>query len=239
MEGNVEEAALAARVYRGHPGDGLRVEAARRHRAKPARAFGHEQPAVRQEREPPRMVESARDFHHPERVLLGIDHLGPNRRRCDGGSRGDRRREESPLKSTCSPRAAPGARGGEGSPVHERKRTCIHDLTAIALTLWCRIALRQVDLSGTGSPLAGRVGRSPDENGGEAVASPPAFSCRVSPRSLGEAGVRIVHGANVEPGVDRVHEPHDFPGADVEIDLLEGLDGPEVLRDAAHFENGH
>ena len=35
------------------------------------------------------------------------------------------------------------------------------------------------------------------------------------------------------------HEAHDLPGADVEIDVLEGLDGPEVLRDAAHFENGH
>ena len=35
------------------------------------------------------------------------------------------------------------------------------------------------------------------------------------------------------------HEAHDLPDADVEIDVLEGLDGPEVLRNASHRENGH
>ena len=71
MEGDVEEAALAARVDPRHPGDRLRVEPAPRvHRAERARTLGHQHPAVRQEREPPGMVEPDRDHHHPERVLL-------------------------------------------------------------------------------------------------------------------------------------------------------------------------
>ena len=90
VEGYVEEAALAARVHPGHAGDRLGIEAARRHRAEPARAFGHEQPAVRQEREPPGVVESARDLHHRERVLFGFERVGRGGRRRNDETRDDR-----------------------------------------------------------------------------------------------------------------------------------------------------
>ena len=90
VEGDIEEASLAARVHPGHAGDRLGIEAARRHRAEPARAFGHQHPAVRQEREPPWMVEPGRDLHHRERVLFGFERVGRGGRRRNDETRDDR-----------------------------------------------------------------------------------------------------------------------------------------------------
>ena len=123
VEGYVEEAALAARVHPGHAGDRLGIEAARRHRAEPARAFGHEQPAVRQEREPPWMVEPGRDLHHRERVLFGFERVGRGGRRRNDETRDDRSPEHgSPGSWVAKGRFSSGAsraavpRGGDGAP---------------------------------------------------------------------------------------------------------------------------
>jgi len=66
IERDVEQPALPARVDDGKPGDRRRQRTVVRDDAQTSGALGDEHPPVRQERETPRMLQSARDGLHVE-----------------------------------------------------------------------------------------------------------------------------------------------------------------------------
>lgn len=109
VEGDVEEAALAARRDRRHTGDGVR-KAAVLDEPQPARPLGDEHRPVRQEGEAPGMVEAAHHLLEHRRMAIRRDDLGHRRGRYEhGGGQGGERAEGGHVGSSADKRSPQGS----------------------------------------------------------------------------------------------------------------------------------